>query len=389
MSNPSQLGRYQVLDLLGRGGMGAVYKAHDPVLDRDVALKVVSPVVGNQPEEFIERFRREARAAGRLSHPGIVSVYDLDLDAATGTPFIVMEYVDGVSLATLLAENPRLPPKQALEIIEQVSAAVDEAHRNHIVHRDIKPGNVFLDSRGRVKVGDFGIARFEGSDLTQSGVSLGTPGYSAPEVVRGGIADARSDVFALGALAYQLVTGKRAFDGATREALALQAVETTPPPPSHVQSEVPEPVSVAVMHALAKSPADRTPSAAAFLRELRGDGGAPPTQTVLVPEAAAPVRGVRRVALAGLATALALALLVFALMRGCSGPPPPEIATPRASPGRAPAARPATPVPQAPAPTAGGWDRSGGNRDNAKDREDDDNDKGKGRGHGKKDHKPH
>ncbi len=387
MSNPSQLGRYQVLDLLGRGGMGAVYKAHDPVLDREVALKTVSPVLGNQPEELIERFRREARAAGRLSHPSIVSVYDLDVDAATGTPFIVMEYVDGVSLATLLAENPTLPSKQAFEIIEQVSAAVDEAHRNHIVHRDIKPGNVFLDSRGRVKVGDFGIARIEGSDLTQSGVSLGTPGYSAPEVVRGGTADARSDVFALGALAYQLVTGKRAFNGATREALALQTVESTPPAPSHVRSEVPEPVSAAVMHALAKSPADRTPSAAAFLRELRGGGGAPPpTQTVLVPEAVAPVRGVRPVAVAGLATALAL--LVFAL-RGCSGTPPPEIATPGASPGRAPAARPATPVPQAPAPTAAGRDRSGGNRDNAKDREDDDNDKGKGRGHGKKDHKPH
>jgi serine/threonine-protein kinase len=187
-----------------------------------------------------------------------------------------MEYVAGVSLETLLKENPRLPVAQALGIVEEVASALEEAHAHGIVHRDIKPANVFLDERGRVKVGDFGIARLDGSELTESGVSLGTPGYTAPEIVRGGVADARSDVFALGALAYRLLTGEKPFRGTTRETIAVDVLQWDPPPPDAVRPEVPAHVSAAVMAALAKSPGDRTASAALFLRDLRGVSQASP-----------------------------------------------------------------------------------------------------------------
>ena len=291
---PTRLGRYEVQALLARGGMGAVYKARDPSLDRIVAVKTVQPVLlgTDQRDEFLARFQREARAAGRLAHPHIVSIHDFGVDEATSTPFIVMEYVPGVSLEALLKENPILPVAQALEIVEQVASALEEAHAHGIVHRDIKPANVFLDERGRVKVGDFGIARMEGSDLTEAGVTLGTPGYAAPEIVRGGVADPRSDVFALGALAYRLLTGEKPFQGATREAIALEVVKTDPPAPAGLRAEVPSHASAAVMKALAKSQDDRPSGAAAFLRELRGAPGvapaapiapAPPTRTTAPP----------------------------------------------------------------------------------------------------------
>jgi serine/threonine-protein kinase len=263
--------------------MGAVYKARDPALDRVVAVKTVQAVLlgTDQREEFLERFQREARAAGRLAHPHIVSVHDFGLDEPTATPFIVMEYVPGVSLETLLKENPRLPLAQALGIVEEVASALEEAHAHGIVHRDIKPANVFLDERGRVKVGDFGIARLDGSDLTEAGVSLGTPGYTAPEIVRGGVADARSDVFALGALAYRLLTGEKPFRGVTRETIAMDVLQWDPPPPSTVRPEVPAHVSAAVMRALAKTPAERTAGVAAFRQELRGAEGVVPTPSPL------------------------------------------------------------------------------------------------------------
>lgn len=250
--------------------MGAVYKARDPELDRTVAVKTVSPILLSSEElrrEYLERFRREARAAGRLSHPNIVSVYDLGVDGET--VFFVMEYVPGVSLETILKENAILPVSQAARIVEQVASGLAEAHRQGIVHRDVKPANVFVDERGRVKVGDFGIARVDGSELTQAGVGLGTPGYSAPEVLRGGTATVRSDVFALGVLAYRLFSGKRPFQGALPETLSIDILEHDPTPPRLLREEVPEHVSDAIMHALAKSPDQRTPTADALVRELR------------------------------------------------------------------------------------------------------------------------
>jgi serine/threonine-protein kinase len=285
---PQRLGRYEILSLLGRGAMGSVYKARDPVLDREVALKTVGGLLmeaAEHREEYLQRFQREAQAAAKLSHPNIVAVHDLGVDEPSGTPFIVMEYVPGVSLATLLRENPTLPVAQAVEIADQVAAALEEAHRHGIVHRDVKPGNVFVDPRGRVKVGDFGIARIEGSDLTQTGVGLGTPGYLAPEVVRGERADPRADVFALGALAYALLAGRKPFLGVTPQTLTAEVLEREPEEPHAVRPEVPPAASAAVMHALAKSRDERTPSVQTFRHELTG--GAPTERVATAPAAPA------------------------------------------------------------------------------------------------------
>lgn len=377
MTTPSRFGRYEVLEPLGQGAMGAVYKARDPAIDRTVAVKTVGGALLAFPEhreEFLARFRQEARAAGRLSHTGIVSVYDVGVDEATGTPFIVMEYVPGVSLATVLHENPALPVAQALDIVEQVGAALEEAHAQGIVHRDIKPGNVFLDTRGRVKVGDFGIARVEGSELTQTGVGLGTPGYLAPEVLRGAKADARSDLFALGVVAYTLLAGRRPFQGPTVETLGLQVLQHDPPPPHEVRPEVPGAVSDAVMRALAKSPEQRTASVGTFLADLRA--GRESTATVL-PPAALPSR---RVLLAVGLVALAALLLAGALLalrdrgEGYAVPASPAKAASTPRPTAPVAARPPTPTPAKPPAEDPGDDKKDGKKD----------DHGKSHGKGKK-----
>ena len=342
--------------------MGAVYKARDPEIDRTVAIKTINPLLLRgqaEREEFLERFRREARAAGRLSHPNIVSVHDLGTDEATGTPFIVMEYVPGTSLETVLSENASLPVEQVVEVLEQVSAALAEAHRGGVIHRDVKPSNVFLDPRGRVKVGDFGVARLEGSELTQAGVGLGTPGYSAPEVLRSAPADARSDVFALGVLAYRALTGQRPFPATTPEAAAIEVLERSPPPPASVRPEIPEHISRAVMRALEKSRERRTPSAEAFAQDLRS-GPVPatgaalvvpappapveplPTATIAVPTVASARprrRWVVALVLLGLA---ALAALALTARRGSDAPS--ATGSPQTIPAAAPRSRPvATP----------------------------------------------
>jgi eukaryotic-like serine/threonine-protein kinase len=353
MAPPRTLGRYEILQPIGQGAMGSVYKARDPALDRTVAVKTVGTVLlgSEAAAEFLERFRREARAAGRLSHPHIVPVHDTGVDEATGTPFIVMEYVDGVSLATVLKENPALPISQGLEILEAVASALDEAHRNGIVHRDVKPANVFVDTRGRAKVGDFGIARLPESDLTETGMRLGTPGYLPPEVLKGDRADTRSDVFALGALAYQVLTGRKPFEGATREALALQVLHSTPEPPRSVRPEVPEAASALVMKALRHDPTQRPPDAGAFLAELRSQVPAP--DATLTAAAAAPTaEGAPRrksFALILLAALLLLAGALFLASRLFRPEPDTPEATPP-PPKAAPATRPA-PAPRVdPAP---------------------------------------
>jgi serine/threonine-protein kinase len=342
---PAKLGRYEILQPIGQGAMGSVFKARDPAIDRTVAVKTVGTVLlgSEAAEEFLERFRREARAAGRLSHPHIVPVHDMGVDEATGTPFIVMEYVDGASLATVLKENPLLPLPQALEVIEEVASALDEAHRNGIVHRDVKPANVFLDTRGRVKVGDFGIARLPESDLTEAGMRLGTPGYLPPEVLQGERADARSDVFALGALAYQVLTGRKPFEG-TRDAIALQVLHSTPPEPRALRPEVPATVSDLVMKALRRDPAERPASAGAFLAEL-GPSRSTADRTV-TSVAAEPAPPRRRGLVALVLGALALLLAAVALL--WQRPPARPTLAPSLSPR---AAATATPSPgAAPAP---------------------------------------
>ena len=351
MPPPDRLGRYTILSPLGHGAMGEVYKASDPALDRTVAIKTINPALLAGDElraEFLERFRREAKAAGRLSHPNIVSVFDLGFDDATATPFIVMEYVPGVSLETVLRENPTLPATQAMEIVEQIGGALEEAHRHGVVHRDIKPANVFLDERGRVKVGDFGVARLEGSDLTQTGVRVGTPGYTAPEVLQGAVADARADVFALGVLAYRLFTGKRAFGGTLPESVAIEVLQKEPDPPVSVRPELSEGLSRAVLHALAKAPAARTPSARAFLDELRS-----PADMATRTERVRPViREGRRWLTVAVAAAIALLLGLGAFLanRALTRDQPPTAAAPPATtPVTAPPRRVASPPATTPA----------------------------------------
>jgi predicted Ser/Thr protein kinase len=375
VTTPTQLGRYEVLRVLGQGAMGVVYEAHDPVLERKVAVKTLSLPLLSEPglrEEYLARFRREAQAAARLAHPNVVAVHDAGVDPESGAPFLVMERVEGLPLSTLLREHGALPLQQALELVAQVAAALDAAHRAGIVHRDIKPGNVLLDARGAARVTDFGIARLEGSELTGTGVSLGTPGFLAPELLRGGRADARSDLFALGALAYALLTGRRAFDGPTPHAAGMAVLQDEPAPPAALDPRIPEPASRAVMAALAKSPEARPPSAAAFLELWRGAAApatagvtgarragdrAEPVRGEASAPAAAPQRRRRRLALAlGLLMAAIVAVALWALRtpapapagRGATQAGPAEAAVAGSAPAaRAPAAA-ATRTPAAP-----------------------------------------
>jgi len=365
MTTPARFGRYEVIELLGQGAMGAVYKAQDPAIDRLVAVKTMGgPVLAfpEHREEFLARFRQEARAAGRLSHPGIVSIHDVGVDESTSTPFIVMEYVPGTSLAKLLEDDPVLPLDRILEIVEQIGLALEEAHQHGVVHRDVKPGNIFLDTRGRVKVGDFGIARLEGSDITRAGVGLGTPGYVAPEVLRGGKADARSDLFSLAVLAYMLLAGRRPFVGRTGQDMGLQVLSHDPDPPHLLRPEVPLPVSEAVMRGLAKDPDRRTPSVARFLEELSE------ARTMEPPALAEPSVGARGVLLAAVALGVVVLLIGGTLLALRARPREalrtPTAASPAARPPATAAARPtapptppATPVPTAKAQKAGRKDR--------------------------------
>ena len=265
--------------------------------------------------------------------------------------------------------------KARLEILEQVASALDEAHRNGIVHRDVKPGNVFLDTRGRVKVGDFGIARLPESDLTETGVRLGTPGYLPPEVLQGARADARSDVFALGALAYQVLTGQKPFEGATRESIALQVLQATPVEPRSVRPEVPKAVSALVMKALRRRPEERPPNAGAFLQELRA-ARPEPNATLKIATTAPPPR--RRLGLWVLVAA-ALALLgagwLLLASRWLQPAPAAPSPVPRAAPVTRPPAAPA-PARVAPSPSP----REDGQR---KERSEADDRKGPGHGKGR------
>ena len=194
----SQLGKYEIRRELGRGAMGVVYEAFDPLIKRRVALKTIRPdqLASERPDDVVARFRREAQAAGRLSHPNIVSIYECDEDH--GTWFIAMEYVDGRELKEAFANDERFRPADIERIMSQMLAALDYSHRQGVVHRDIKPANIFLLADGTVKVADFGIAHIEASNLTQVGTVVGTPNYMSPEQIMGLPVDGRSDIFSTG-----------------------------------------------------------------------------------------------------------------------------------------------------------------------------------------------
>src|SRR5262245_32991842 len=250
--------RYEVESLVGHGGMADVYLAKDLRLGRRVAVKVLSPQFARD-ETFVARFQREAQAAASLNHPNVVSVYDAETQ--NGTHFIVMEFVDGKTLAEILRERGRIRPQQAAGVAEAVARALGVAHAAGIVHRDVKPGNIMITPRGEVKVTDFGIARASASDaLTQTATVLGTASYLSPEQAQGGAVDARSDLYSLGVVLYEMLTGKPPFNGESAVTIAYRHVGETPVGPSQVQSDGPSELDGVVIRRLDRTPGDRSRS---------------------------------------------------------------------------------------------------------------------------------
>jgi serine/threonine-protein kinase len=252
------LGRYEILSELGRGAMGIVYLAKDPKIDRTVAIKSLHPGLFEQDKTAKDRFQQEVHALGRLIHQNIVSIFDTGEDPKTGNPYIVTEYVAGMSLAERLKEGPPLSIEQACRIGAQLCSALDFAHEKRIVHRDIKPGNILVSpDLQTVKLTDFGIARLEGGGVTQTGQLVGTPRYMSPEQCRAEAIDGRSDLFSVGAVLYEMVTGQKAFPANEVTAALLQVMKDTPLAPTSVSQEVPQALSDVIMKALQKSPLDR------------------------------------------------------------------------------------------------------------------------------------
>jgi serine/threonine-protein kinase len=258
--------RYDIESTLGRGGMATVYRGRDRVLDRPVAIKVLAERYAGD-EQFVTRFKREARAAAGLNHTNIVAVFDTgDTD---GRHYIVMEMVEGETLAELLKREGPLSPDRAARIAGTVARALASAHDNGLIHRDVKPGNVMLTSDGDVKVMDFGIARAATDDtLTQTGMVLGTASYLSPEQSRGDPVDHRSDVYSLGCVLYEMLTGRPPFEGDTPVGVAYKHVHEQPDPPSSLNREIPPEVEAVVMRALAKDPDARYATAEAFREAL-------------------------------------------------------------------------------------------------------------------------
>ncbi|HEV3477845.1 MAG TPA: Stk1 family PASTA domain-containing Ser/Thr kinase [Gaiellaceae bacterium] len=272
-------GRYRILRKLGSGGMANVYLAEDEELGRQVAIKILNDRHASD-DQFVERFRREAKNAAGLSHPNIVSVYDRG--EAEGTYYIAMEYLDGRSLKDRIVEDGPLPIASAIEVARQILHAIGFAHRRGIVHRDIKPHNVLLaddatgDAESRFKVTDFGISRTTASQMTEAGSIVGTAQYLSPEQARGAAVDQRSDIYSVGIVLYELLTGRLPFTGETPLEIAMKHLSEVPKPPSDLRPDVPADVDMIVLRALAKDPEDRFQSAEEMERELgrvAGGGG--------------------------------------------------------------------------------------------------------------------
>jgi serine/threonine-protein kinase len=267
------VGRYEVGRLLGAGGMAEVYEGQDRLLGRRVAIKVLRSQYASDPA-FLERFRREAQAAAAFSHPNIVAVYDTGMEGAT--PFMVMEYVEGRTLKEVVAAEGKLPPFRAAEIAAQVAAALAAAHLRGLVHRDVKPANVMLTADGTAKVTDFGIARVEAaSPLTQPAAVVGTAQYIAPEQAEGRGVDGRSDIYSLGCVLYELLTGQVPFTGQTPVAIAYRHVQDQVVPPRLLNPSVPPALEAVVLKAMAKRPEDRYQTAAQLAADVERAKAAP------------------------------------------------------------------------------------------------------------------
>jgi eukaryotic-like serine/threonine-protein kinase len=262
-------GRYAVLERVGSGGMAEVYRARDELLGREVAVKVLSERF-SRDRSFVERFRREAQSAANINHPNIVSLYDYGADG--GTYYIVMEYIDGQTIADIIHSEGPLLPERAAEIAADVAQALSRAHSTGLVHRDIKSSNIMLTSSGQTKVTDFGIARALGGDgeqtMTQTGMVIGTAAYLSPEQAQGNPVDPRSDVYSLGVVVFEMLTGRTPFGGDSPLAIAYKHVREEPPRPSSINPHIPESLDAITLKALAKNPDNRYSSAAEMREDL-------------------------------------------------------------------------------------------------------------------------
>jgi serine/threonine protein kinase len=272
-ANKSLIGRYEVLEEIGRGAMGIVYRARDPHIDRIVAIKTISllDLEPSEEREYRNRFQQEARTAGRLLHPGIVAVFDVGPES--NDPYIVMEYVAGRPLSKLLTDaNGRLPLATALQMVGEVAEALDYAHREKVIHRDVKPANILLTPDGRAKLADFGIARMDQSHLTLPGRLMGSPAYMAPEQMKGEAVDARSDLFSLGVVLYRVTTGYRPFQGNSTATVCYKLLRQDALPPSALNAELPFALDDFLAKAMAKDPAERFQTGAEMALAIRALG---------------------------------------------------------------------------------------------------------------------
>ena len=357
----SKLGRFEISTVLGQGAMGVVYLANDPEIERPVAIKTVRPEAmrGESAAEIEARFLKEAKLAGRLQHPSIVTVYDVGRDR--DVCFIAMEYVDGKPLTRYLTAADTLPLSGKIGIIRQVAEALAHAHERGVLHRDIKPGNILIAKDGRVKVTDFGIGKFTAaatSELTRTGQMVGSPAYMSPEQVRGEKVDARSDLFSLGVVLYELLTGVRPFPGESITTLVYQILHTEPRDPRELKVDLPMSTREVLACMLAKQPAKRPANAKEFVRELKriekfqrdsemtrravvavptGTGGTttaaapppgpPPLPPVTTSAPTEPAGGRRGLPLVLLAAAVVV-IAAFLLLRERGGTKPPSPASP-------------------------------------------------------------
>ncbi len=259
-------GRYEIIQRVGGGGMAVVYKAKDRLLGRYIAVKVMNPSLSND-EEYIQRFQREAKNAASLSHPNVVSLYDVGQEE--NIYYLVMEYIDGPSLKELIQQRGRIPPQEAIEIAIQIGEGLAHAHQMQIVHRDIKPHNIMVAPNRRYKVTDFGIARSsEESTITQTGSVMGSVHYFSPEQARGGEIGYPSDLYSFGILLYEMVTGKLPFDGDTAVSIALKHLQEPPPDPRNFNPNLPDGLCDLILKALEKDPGDRFASATEMIDAL-------------------------------------------------------------------------------------------------------------------------
>ncbi len=271
---PASVGRYQLDAVLGRGAMGCVYRGHDPKAGRAIALKTLIPGTeggslsgDTQTDSARERFFREAETGGRLKHPGIVTIYDAG--EVRGLAYIAMELLHGRDLSYRCASGALLPPAQVASLMAQVAEALGHAHDRKVVHRDIKPANLVWDeAAGSIKITDFGVARLIDTEATSAGLAIGTPAYMSPEQVRGEAVDGQSDIYALGATLFHLLTGRLPYVAEQMSALLYKVVNDPPPDPRTLRPDLPAPLAQAVVHAMAKKPQERPADARPLAREL-------------------------------------------------------------------------------------------------------------------------